>query len=310
MNRYALRFAATFAGLISVTLFVGCMTGITPDTTIPDALAALAQAAGQDTTLNQLTIGDVVQAFEQYASQVSAGTTAGTAPTPLTQDQQTQLEDLQGQLDRGEITPNEFAQQVHDLIGDVAPGMAFAGMGMMGGPFREGPGMRLAAQLQLTEEQQQQAQDIFTRLHTDIETLRQNAQDAIKALLTTDQLATLDELMSQRRPLPGGPGGRMGPGMMAGEPGRGMGPGGERMGGQMGPPPASPDEAGAGLGPLARFADELQLTDDQKAAIEQIHTDLQAAVEARHQQARDEFRAILTADQLTLLDQLESQQPQ
>ena len=49
------------------------------------------------------------------------------------------------------------------------------------------------------------------------------------------------------------------------------------------------------------------MTDDQQAAIEKIRTDLQDAVQARHQQARDEFRAILTADQLTLLDQAEAQ---
>ncbi len=57
-----------------------------------------------------------------------------------------------------------------------------------------------------------------------------------------------------------------------------------------------------------QLADELQLTADQQTAIDQVHTDLQAAVKARHEQARDEFRAILTSDQLTLLDQLESGQ--
>ena len=73
------------------------------------------------------------------------------------------------------------------------------------------------------------------------------------------------------------------------------------------PPPADSDESGACLGPLERFADELQLTDDQETAIAQIHSDLLAAVETRHQQARDEFRAILTSEQLAILDEIEAQ---
>jgi Spy/CpxP family protein refolding chaperone len=295
MSRKALRFGTTFAGLILPTLLSvpsGCGTGITADTTVSDALSLLAQVAGQDATLSQLTVGDLVQGFQDYASQFATGATAGAPPASLTAEQQAQLEDLQGQLDRGEITPEEFAQQVHDLIGDLAPGYAFAGREMMGGPFPAGPEMYLADELQLTDEQRQQAEDIFTQLHTDIDTLRQDAQDQIEALLTADQLATLDELQSQDRPPPPG------------------GPRGGHGGGPMGPPPENADQAGLDLGPLGRFADDLQLTDEQQTAIAQIHTDFQAAVEARHQKASDEFRAILTDDQLTRLDELESESPQ
>lgn len=50
---------------------------------------------------------------------------------------------------------------------------------------------------------------------------------------------------------------------------------------------------------------EVQLTDAQGTQIDQIRTDLRTAVQARHQQARDEFRAILTADQQAIFDKLE-----
>jgi Spy/CpxP family protein refolding chaperone len=289
MNRKRFGVRMVFAGLIAMALtgtMGGCME-ITADTTISEALNLLAQAASNDPTLNQLTVGDLVQGFLAYVNGLGADGQQGATVSSLTSDQITQLEELQRQLDSGEITQQEFAQQVHDLVGDVAPGRAFAGMGMMGGPFPEPPGEQLADQLQLTDDQRQQAEDIFTRLHTDLDALRQSAEDQIKALLTADQLTQLDELLAQSQRLPAPP------------------PGGPH-GGRMGPPPPNGGEPVSGLGPLDRFADALQLTDEQKAAIEQIHTDLQADVKARHQQARDEFRAILTADQLAILDQIEA----
>ncbi len=302
----AFRLGTMIVGLVGLAGFLtGCGTTITGDTTLSKALSSLAQTVTADPNLGQLTVGDLVQGFAAYASQLapSSGTEGmggmmmPSAPAvQLTADQQAQLEDLQGQLDRGEITQDQFAEQVHALIGDIAPGQAFAGMGMMGGPFQEPPGTNLADQLQLTDAQRQQAQDIFQRLHDDITTLRQNAEDQIKALLTADQLAKLAELHTQ---LPrGGPGfGHMGPPPMAAG---------------HNPPPLDPNQDPnaapvPGLGAFTALADELQLTSDQQAAIEQIHTDLQAAVKARHQLARDEFRAILTADQLATLDEIEAQ---
>ncbi len=305
----AFRYGTVVAALVGLAgIVTGCATTLTADTTLSGALSSLAQAVAADPTLNQLTVSDLVQGFEAYANQVvtdgaAAGAADGNAAMPpetppLTADQQAQLEDLQGQLDRGEITQEQFAQQVQTLIGDASPGYAFAGTDMLGGPFLGDPVMGLADVLQLTDEQRQQADDIFTRLHTDIDTLRQNAQDQIKTVLTADQLAKLDELQSQPPPgpPPGGPGGcHMGP------------PPGDQ--GAVAQPPdqdpnAVPDPA---VDTWTRLADELQMTDDQQAAIEQIRTDLQDAVQARHQQARDEFRAILTSDQLAVLDQAEAQ---
>ena len=320
MNRNALRFSMMCAGLIATILagLSGCGTSITPDTTVSEALSQLAQAAGTDAALSQVTLGDLVQTLEASAGAV-VSEPAGAAPTPLTEEQQAQLDELQGQLDRGEITQEEFNQQANDLLGDMGSADAFAGGGMMGGPPPGDPMMRLAEELQLTDEQRQQADDIFARLHTDIEALHETEREQTEAVLTAEQLATLNELASQEpmpppphergaEPMgpppgeadpnmafPGGPGGHMGP------PPGAFGPGGDM------PPPPDTDGAGADLGPLGRFADELQLTDEQTAAIAQIHADGRTAVEARHQQARDEFRAILTADQQATLDELEAQ---
>ncbi len=300
------RRGTTIVCLVGLAGFLtGCGTTITGDTTLSDALSSLAQTVAADPTLSKLTVSDVVQGFAAYAGQLTGSSgTSGTggmmmpsAPAvQLTTDQQAQLEDLQSQLDSGAITQEQFAQQVQALIGDIAPGFAFAGMGMMGGPFRGDPVMGLADQLQLTDAEQQQAADVFQRLHDDITTLRQNAEDQIKALLTADQLAKLAELQAQSPR--GGPGfGHMGPPPMGG--GDNPSPWGPN-----GDPNTAPV---AGRGTFTDLADELQLTDDQQVAIEQIRTDLQDAVQARHQQARDEFRAILTSDQLTRLDQAEAQ---
>jgi hypothetical protein len=55
---------------------------------------------------------------------------------------------------------------------------------------------------------------------------------------------------------------------------------------------------------LDKLAADLGLSDEQKAAIQTIQDNLHTAVEARRNQALDEFRAILTADQLAQLDQV------
>jgi Spy/CpxP family protein refolding chaperone len=274
----ALQCGVVAASIGIAGILPGCggldLSGITGSTSLSDALNQLSQQVAADPTLSQLTVSDVVQGFEQYAQQFQG---PGGSPA-LTADQQAQLESLQSQLDSGAITLADFSQQVQALIGDVAPGRAFAGRGMMGGPFGGDPESQLADDLQLTDEQRTQAADIAKRLHDDISALRVAAEDQIKALLTADQLAQLEAMPSQRA--------RMG----HGRPGH-MGPPGE----------------GVGLGGLFGLTKQLQLTEDQQTAIEKIRTDLRTAVAARHQQARDEFRAILTADQLALLDQLEAE---
>lgn len=255
-----------------------CAGNFTGNETIAQALGQLAQGASQIPALNQMTVNDLVAGFQQFVDQVGQGQRMGPMAS-LTADQQQQIQDLQAQLDAGQITQQQFADKVHSIIGDALPADAFVGFGFMGGPFAQGPQSQMADPLNLTDAQEQQAKDIFTRLHDDVKKLRQDAHDKIIAVLTPDQQTTLNGLVPDQ---PAG----------FGMHGRGMG---MRAG---------------GVHRLTQdLATALQLTDAQKTQIDQIRTDLRTAVQARHQQARDEFRAILTADQQAILDKLEQGAP-
>jgi len=109
--------------------------------------------------------------------------------------------------------------------------------------------------------------------HEDIDALRDAAHEEIRALLTEEQLAMLDELA---------------PPMRAGMPF----------------PMPRPHMGFGNHGGFAqdRFAEELQSTEEQEAAIDAIRTELEEAVRARHEQARDEFLALLTDEQLEQID--------
>lgn len=191
------------------------------------------------------------------------------------------------------------------------------------------------AELNLTDEQETQAQQIHEAARADIDSLITAGRDQMRAVLTDEQRTKLDELRAAHdankdaveRPeltdnqktqiealheqlrsgeitfeefrtqvqeitgveLPIGRGGPQRPAL------RGPGPFG-----------------GPGLleGPFAdRLAEVLGLTDEQRAAIDDIRQSTRDAVEARHDQARDEFRAILTAEQLAILDEWEANHP-
>jgi len=62
----------------------------------------------------------------------------------------------------------------------------------------------------------------------------------------------------------------------------------------------APASAAGGFGP-GQPADELQLTDEQQTAIDEIRAALRDAIQARHEQARDEFLSLLTDEQLERL---------
>ncbi len=259
----------------------GCGSGITADTTIADALTSLAQ----NPLLSQITIGDLVQAFNDFM----AG--AGNEGAALTEDQQSELRTLQGQLDSGSITEAEFEDQAQAIAG--LHGHMGGRPSLLGGRFHEGP---LTGDLALTEEQQTQAQEIFQAAHDDIAALRQAAQDDIyNNVLTDEQRATLDELRANHQPLMEDE--------AAGDDsaervfGRGFGPGGGR-----GP--------AFGRRPFRdRLAELLDLTDEQQTQIDEIRAQLREDVQARHEQARDEFRAILTDEQLAALDEFIANHP-
>ncbi len=244
----------------------GC-AGISGDSTLQEVL----DASG----LGSVTINDVLGAIEDFTGQ-SASLPFG---QELTSDQQDQIASLQDQLNNGEITGQQYVEQLADVIGVQAVGRPFAaGPGRQFGPggFRDGPlGLgagpgpvgRLDANLDLTEAQQSQAQEIFDNMRTDIVALQDAAQTSIDAVLTADQLATLDSLDV------------------------GLFDGMRFLG------------AGAGLN---RVINELGLSDDQQTQIQSILDQLKTDMDARRQKARDEFRAILTADQLATLDELDA----
>lgn len=238
--------------------------GITEDMTIADAL-------------NQITVGDVVTAFVDFAD--SAALAGGVRPAPgLTEEQIAELESLQAQLDAGEITEAEFTEAVHELIGDRGAGRPFAGFGFYGSPFGHRKGTRAADPLNLTEEQQLAAEEIFQLAHDDIKALRAAAHEEIRALLTEEQRAILDEQGHPVEPAVDRP------------PGQGIMGAGGRGGfvhGDFGP---------------RHIEDELQLSEEQQTAIDEILAELHDAIEARHEQARDEFLALLTTEQLETVD--------
>ncbi|MCK6485724.1 MAG: hypothetical protein HUU22_18590 [Phycisphaerae bacterium] len=277
------------AAAIAPCFMSGCGTNIRPDMTIAQALA-------QIDILNQLTVGDLAEAFQQFAANLdeSRGRPAGVAA--LTEEQRVALQSLQQQLDAGQITASEFDQQAREVVGDALPHMAFAGFGFMGAPFGRGFDMAHGRLLDLSDDQKTAARDIFTRLHEDIRTLRSDAHDKIRAVLTEDQRVQLDSLGLRR---PGlfaadqaaqdaapqrmrGPGDRPGPGPMAH---MGSGPNHDRA--------------------FSRLAEALDLTDDQIAQIETIRSELRDAIRARHEQARNEFIAILDDVQRAMLTLIE-----
>ena len=242
-------------------------------------------SVSNDTTLQQLidtyglggvTVGDVLSAIQDYAGQSAALPFGQT----LTADQEAQISALKDQYDAGTITGQQYVEQLASIVGvqdaggpfSAGPGRDFGPGGFPGGPMgpgAPGPGP-LESQLNLTTDQQTQAQTIFDSMRTDITALQAATKTQIDAVLTDDQRAQLDALDQ------GPPDGF-----------RHFGPG--------------PD--------IGRLSEELGLTTDQQTQIQSLMGTLQTAVEARRQQAQDEFRAILTADQQALLDQLEAEHP-
>ena len=266
--------------------FAGCGAGILPTDT-------LAQAAAKIDFLNQITVGDLAQAFQDFANQTMQFRQSQQTLANLTDEQVQKLQDLQNQLDSGQITPDQFEAGVRDVIGDDAAAMAFVGRRFFGSPFGhhfQGP---VSDPLNLTDEQKAQAKAIFEAAHNDIVALREKAHQDILAVLTPEQQAKLEQLRNQGPPV--------GPpmGMPHGRGPQGRGPHGpmDMRGGRDGGPGDF----------FARLADELGLTQDQKDQIWAIRDQLRKDVEARHAQARADFIAILTDEQKATLDTIEQQ---
>lgn len=185
-------------------------------------------------------------------------------------------------------TASSLLESLSSLAGASGGFHAFGGNGPLG------------SALDLTDDQQSQAEEIFSAARTDIEALRTAAHDEIAALLTDDQAAEFDNLHGAGGPhalrtngdsaadhasfaLGGGYFGIGGCGLIGGD--------------------GAPDAAAV----LDSLTTALDLTAEQQAAIQPILEDVIAAVAARREQAQTDFRAILTEEQIATLDSLTSQ---
>jgi Spy/CpxP family protein refolding chaperone len=302
VNPTALLNQLTAADLVTgFQQFVGQL-GQAPSTTSQGGVAVTQPPNADPTaqTAEEAAESDTTAAGQQETGD-SLGLDAATAASQagLTPEQEQQIQGLQGQLDRNEIDQGAFANQVQNLSGVAAPSHTLGGLG---GAFNQAAGTGTVDPLNLTDVQRQQAQDIATRLHTDIANLRQAAHALIVELLTPTQQALLNESA-------------VGQGEQAGQ---------KRLSQKLVPAQTASGSAatassgainsgttavgstaGGATPVLQNPADRLQLTDAQKTEIEQIRAALRTAVQARHQQARDEFRAILTPQQQAVLDQME-----
>jgi len=166
-----------------------------------------------------------------------------------------------------------------------------------------GIGMGILSKLNLTEEQQAQIDQLHQQAWDDV--MKADTREAkgaifkklhedMQQVLTEEQREQLSQMREKGM-------GRMmqGPGMR----GSGMGP----MGG-----PQGPGGPGMGFGMMQMF-EKLNLTDEQKAKIEQLHQTAReeaAAAEepeakrAIFQKLRQDVRAVMTAEQQEQLDQM------
>jgi len=259
----------------------GCQSGLDLDTTIGELLGELTLSS--DTTIGELlsvlTSGDLASAFDQFVGTANDGFQRGGHHAGLTAEQLAEIESLQAQLNDGTIDENAFDEQVRALLGDSAPTLAFGGFGFGGSPFGMNHSFGMADPLDLTEEQQAQADEIFEQLHADIADLRSTAHEDIQAVLTDEQLALLPEISTERF--------------------------GFRHRGFGGPRPGGFGFEGEGTF-SDRFAEALGLTDAQQSSIDDIREKLRTTIMDRHMEARDAFVTILTADQLETLESFEA----
>lgn len=147
-----------------------------------------------------------------------------------------------------------------------------------GGPGHFGP--RLAERLGLTDEQKTQARTIFEAAKTQADTLRATAVTNTRALLTTEQVATLDAALDLARS-------RMEQALVEGRPPRP----GQRVHG------------------VRKLMNDLNLTDEQRTAIGDIRTELRTALRALRDATKPQFEAILTEEQRQLLETLRQNRP-
>lgn len=259
--------------LLSIGLGTILLGGTACTTDSTDALNTAASAlSGQSSTT---VAGDQENADRPATLRGGPSGGRGGPALNLSDEQRAQLDALRAQVEAGEITPEEAHDSAREIIGE-------SGMMPPGGPGefgrQPGPGGRVFAELNLTDEQRTQAEAIREQAHADIKALHEAARAETRALLTEEQQALFDEL-----PPPGPP----------------HGPGGRG--------PGHPPEGENPM--LDRLTEELGLSAEQQAAIGTIMETTHTNIKARHDQAREAFRAILTEEQLAKLDEFEAKHP-
>jgi hypothetical protein len=169
-------FAGGCGVLSSTSTLAGLMSSIDANTTLGELL-------------NQVTVGDLASLVQQLVSTFSADANSFRTADALTDDDLAEIESLQAQLEAGEITEQAFLEALREIVGDVGPRMGFGATPPFGGPHGPCMGMEQRPSLDLTDEQQTEANQIFANAREDIDALFQDANDRIRALLTEEQLA-------------------------------------------------------------------------------------------------------------------------
>jgi len=275
-------------------------------------LALAVYAAGQ--ALNQST-----PAAPAKANATAAQPQAGGGPwlgglgnkLGLTADQRTQAQAIFAQA-RAD-TQAQFSQvrdQIRNVLTDEQKAkfdslphpFAGRGPGAWGGPHaergfgREHPLQpdRLTSELGLSSDQVAGAKTILDDLHTNVTTLRDQARQQIRGLLTDEQKAKFDSLPQETdKSASAGP-------AWGGAFGHHKGWAGMRPGGAAGR--LSPDERQQRL--VQHLTNKLGLDDTQRASIATILENQRPTIKARWEAARTQFRALLTPEQAATLDQM------
>lgn len=255
-------------GLLSILLAggtFGCVGGAVPNLIegeefeLPDVLS-------------RLVAGDVGEAFQQFRGALLYPADDPDRVMGLTPEQRAEIETLQGKLDSGEITPQEFVANAWQILGDMLPNVAFAGADAYGSPFGFLVGGVIADSLQLDEQQRRQATAIVTLLGSDVRGLRQDARGQILSALTADQRAALPfvDLLS----------------------GTDLSTGNTKL--------------QVAMLVFDALVEQLDLTEEQQAQITIVRTILRDGVKGLHESAREQFLMMLVGEQPSILAALET----
>ncbi len=250
-------------------------------------------------------------------AQDQSAATAGRRPR-LSDEQRSQIQALRTQLDNGQLSPKDFATQVDAILGDQFAGPRWGRPGW-GAAKMQNHLQRLADKLQLTDEQRTTARQIFNDARHQARVLHLEAMARMRLALTPEQRAQFDQLRAehfsslrgkgaagQAAPNAATPGSVTPQNAAPGQPA--PGPGAKGHGGAKGGDKGGwAAKSGKGPGFLGRLADQLQLTDDQRATMKSIRTETRDAVRTVFQGARQKFASELTPDQAQQLQDLKAQ---